>query len=187
MFTQSKDDSNVKSTKVNIKPLSCAKYYRLWTVRFKTHLQELGLWNAELKEPEPFDSEVSNNLILSLVSDNLLEQVLDGNLLASTVWNHFKKLYLVSSVSAQVVSLSSLINFAYPEPTMIENKQHLLSLARELRTAFKNASEISVDDLIMLFALVNLPIDYHSLRSTLQETNNSGLKFEDLFESLKKH
>jgi hypothetical protein len=178
------DSKSKISTKNNIKPLTCSKDYRIWTVRVTAKLQELSLWNINEKEPEPFDSEESNNLLLSLISDELLEQVIDTDLQASTIWKHFQKLYLVSSLSAQSTSLASLINFNFSAANMQDNKHEVLNLARELKTAFKNTAVITHEELIMLCCLVNLPSEYHSLRSTLAENNPNGLKFEALFESL---
>jgi hypothetical protein len=165
-----------------IKQLSNAQDYRLWAVRVTTKLKEIKKWDKS--EEVPINSEESNNFIIGVISDNLLEQVLDLELNCTTLWSHFRDLFLVHSISAQSTAITSLINFNYSEANMLANKNTLLSLARDLRTAFQDSENINLKHLLTLFALVNIPEEYQSLRTTLEETNKEGIEFDDLFESL---
>lgn len=165
-----------------MKPLASAQGYRLWVVRASAKLKQMQKFDDE--KVVPIDSEESNNFLLGVIADNLLETLLDTDLTAVTIWNALKKAFLVHSLSAQSIAINSLMNFNYSEASMQENKTALLSHQRELRTAFENADTIKISDLVMLFALVNVPSEYHSLRTTLEETNKNGLTVDSLFESL---
>jgi hypothetical protein len=167
-----------------IRPLSDGKEYRLWLARVKSRLQELNLWND--KAQAPFDSQEASNFLLSVLSDNILELFLDTDFAASVIWTTLASKFLVHSLSAQSTAFTALVNFNYSEVSMADNKLALLSLARNLRTSFKDHKSIDIDDLVMLFALINVPSAYHHLRSTLEETNKTGLKLESLFESLER-
>lgn len=170
--------------KFTVKPLSSAKEYRLWAVRVMSKLQQMKEWDTQGKTGLPKDSEESKNFIVGTLADNLLETLLDTDMKAPTIWAALQKAFLVHSLSAQSIAITSLMNFNYSEPSMEANKTALLSLQRELRTAFENADSIKISDLVMLFALVNVPAEYHSLRTTLEETNKTGLSMDALFESL---
>ena len=167
-----------------IRPLSDGKEYRLWLARVKSRLQELNLWND--KAQAPFDSQEASNFLLSVLADNILELFLDTDFAASVIWTTLASKFLVHSLSAQSTAFTALVNFNYSEVSMADNKLALLSLTRNLRTSFKDQKSIDIDDLVMLFALINVPSAYHHLRSTLEETNKTGLKLESLFESLER-
>jgi hypothetical protein len=112
-----------------------------------------------------------------------LEQVIDSDLKAPTIWAYFKNSIMVSSLSAQSIALNELIAFNYSANTMQENKTVLLSLQRKLKTAFKNDETISIVNMVTLFALVNIPHEYGSLKTTIEETKEE-LDFEEIFTSL---
>jgi len=167
-----------------ISPLTDGKTYRLWVARVKARLQELQQWNEKTESPK--ETQEASNFLLGVLSDSILEHFLDSNFSAPLMWQQLAKKFLVHSLSAQSTAFTSLINFNYSHPTMATNKTALLSLARDLRTSFKNQESIDVDDIVMLFALINVPPEYHHLRSTLEETNKNGLKLDSLFESLER-
>ena len=163
-------------------PLQRAEDYRLWVVRHKTKLVKMGAWDEE--KSLPIDTSALNAFIVEAISDTFLEQVMDTDLKASTIWKHLATLILKGGVSAQSTALLNLMNFSYPGPTMLENQTSLMGLCRALRTAFNNAESIEIDNLVTLFALVNMPSEHQPLRTTLEETKKDGLTLAGLFESL---
>lgn len=163
-------------------PLQNAEDYRLWVIRHQMKLMKMGSWDE--KAELPINNPASNTFIVEAISDSFLQQVMDTDLKASTIWKYLATLILKGGVSAQSTALLNLMNFSYTEATMLENKTHYMGLGRALRTAFNNATTISIDDLIALFALVNMPSEHQSLRTTLEETKKDDLTLESLFESL---
>jgi transposase InsO family protein len=165
----------------NIQPLSKPEHYRLWCVRVESALKQMKAWNV--KTAAPMDTEESNNYLLSVIADNFLEQMLDTDLKASTIWAYLQKTILVSSISSQSTALSELMAFNYAESDMRANKTALLRLQRNLKTAFNNSPTIDISQLVTLFALVNIPTSYQPLRTTLEETKEK-LELDELFTSL---
>jgi hypothetical protein len=105
------------------------------------------------------------------------------------VWDYLKNTFITTDLSSRIIAFDKLRNFAYQSATMTQNKSVLLGLQNGLSAAFNTKTTdgkpcILVEDLFVLFALTNLPIQYHSLRSTLQETKESGITLEALFVSL---
>lgn len=165
----------------NIQPLSKPEHYRLWRVRVESALKQMKAWNV--KTAAPMDTEQSNNYLLSVIADNFLEQMLDTDLQASTIWAYLQKTILVSSISSQATALSELMAFNYAESDMLANKTAILALQRNLKTAFNNSETVEIGQLVTLFALVNIPISYQPLRTTLEETKEE-LQIDELFKSL---
>jgi hypothetical protein len=124
--------------------------------------------------------------MLTLLDDYFLNQVLDTDMLATTLWNHIKNLYHVSDLASKTTGLTSLISFDYSAPTMLDNKVALLVLLRHLKSAFGGATKIDLNELALLFALVNLPAAYGSLRTQLltASTSTNPLTIETLFQHL---
>jgi hypothetical protein len=133
---------------------------------------KLKLWNDKVNAP--LDSQEASNFLLGVLSDNILELFLDTDFVASVIWSTLSTKFLVHSLSAQSTAFTALVNFNYSEPSMADNKLALLSLARNLRTSFKDEKTIDIENLVMLFALTNVPTEYHHLRSTLEETNKNA-------------
>lgn len=173
--------TNPKPDGPRIKPLAAPEDYRLWSVRTQSALKEMSAWDKAADTP--LNTEKSQSFLLSVIADNYLEQILDSDLKAETIWTYLKTSILVSSVSAQSAALSNLMNFNYPENSMLNNKTTLLKLQRELITSFSDRKEIKIVDLVSLMALVNMPNEYKPLRTTLEETKDN-LNLEDLFTSL---
>lgn len=167
-----------------IAPLTQAKDYRLWVARVKPRLQQMQQWDDTKNLPK--DNQEATNFLVELLSNNLLEIFLDTNYSAPIIWTTLSSKFLVSSLSTQSTAFTALINFNYSQATMAENKLSLLSLARDLRTSFKNLDSVPIDQVVMLFALINVPMEYHALRSTLEETHKTGLTIDDLFTSLER-
>lgn len=171
-----------QATTSKLPTLKDADGYRLWAVRYASKLKQMKAW--DVKANLPLDTEESNNFLMDGISDCFLEQLVDTDLQASTIWAYFAKLFLVSSLSSKSTAVINLMNFNYSEPTMLENQTALLGLGRALRTAFSDSKTIAIDDLVTLFALVNVPGEYQTLRTTLEETKKEGLTTAHLFESL---
>ncbi len=83
---------------------------------------------------------------------------------------------------AKTVSLQECINFDYPADTIVQNRTLLQVLTRKVTAAF-GGEPITSKDLVTLFAYVNLPTAFHSLRSAICESKSS-LEFDSLFKSL---
>jgi hypothetical protein len=169
---------------LKVKPLASKAEYNLWSIRIKALLLQHtpSLWDKD----QPVDSPQSAAILISSISDDLLEQVASTDLQASTIWSHFKDTFVTSDLSSKSTALTSLISFKYDGASMASNKTKLLSLNRALKAAFNQDEQISIDDLVTLFALVNLPPQFNALRTTLEETTSDStpLKFENLFTSL---
>jgi hypothetical protein len=170
-----------KHGKYNVKPLANNAGYNLWAIRVTAVLTELKEWDVDSQAPINTDS--AKNFLISVIADDFLEQVLDTDLKAPTIWAYFKRTILVSTISAQSTALSALFAFNFGEPTMVNNLTAIKNLQRTLSTAFGNSESIPISDLVTLFALVNMPSEYASLRTTLEETK-SKLNLEQLFRSL---
>ena len=156
--------------------------YRLWSVRTKAKLAKADHWDDA--NDLPFDNPATAAFMVDSISDLFLEQVLDSDMQASTIWTHLTESILKGGVSAQATALLNLINFAYQGPSMQANKTLVLGLSRALRTAFNDADSIPVADLVTLFALVNMPSEHQALRTTLEETKKEGITLAHLFEAL---
>ncbi len=172
--------TNLGSTK-GITPLAAPEQYSIWATRAQIELERMGKWNP--KTQEPIESQESASFIITILADNMLEQVIDSDKKAVTMWTHFKTSILVSSISAQSLAITKLQTFSYPEKNMRANKDALLAIKRGLKTAFNNSDNIKLDELVTLFALVNTPSEYLSLRTAL-ETTKSDLTFDDFFANL---
>jgi hypothetical protein len=72
---------------VKIKSLSSKADYALWCLRVQSYLQNLRLWNEDKKQP--LDNAQASSILISLISDELLEQILSTNLTAPTIWKYF--------------------------------------------------------------------------------------------------
>lgn len=167
----------------SVKPLTGKADYSLWSARIKAYLSMHKLW---LKE-EPVDSDICFSLLTSCVSDALFEQSnLLGHNTAPKVWDFLKSLFLTSDLSSKSTALNNLLSFNYSGKDMHENKTALLKLKRDLKCSFEDSDSISLDDLVTLIALVNVPSQYFSLRTTLEETTTAEkpLSMDSLFNSL---
>lgn len=162
--------------------LERAEDYRLWAVRTKAKLVKAELWDE--RNNLPFDDDHTAAFMVDSISDLFLEQVLDSDMQASTIWKHLSESILKGGVSAQATALLNLINFSYQGSSMQANQTLVSALGRALRTAFNDAESIPVVDLVTLFALVNIPSEHQALRTTLEETKKDGITLADLFESL---
>ncbi len=73
----------------------------------------------------------------------------------------------LSDLASKTIALTELIAFDYSASNMLENKTKLLDLQRHLKSVFGGATKIELSELVVLFALVNLPAAYVSLRTTI--------------------
>jgi transposase InsO family protein len=157
--------------------------YPLWSARMKAYLSMHHLW----QDSKPADSNTCFSLLTCSVSDAIFEQCnLLGHTDAPKVWDFLKTLFVTSDLSSKSTSLNNLLSFHYHGKDMNENKTALLMLKRDLKCSFEDSNSISMDDLVTLIALVNLPTQYHSLRTTLEETTTEKkpLSLDSLFVSL---
>lgn len=169
----------------SITPLSSKSGFKLWTIRLNICLTQAGQWDSTLKRP--IDSSLASSIIISTISDSLLDQISKSvSLSAPAIWTYLFSIFVVSDLSSQSAAVNSLIAFTYQGKTMLENKTFLLSIIEDLQNSFSNTSSISFTDLVKLFALVSLPASFQALRSTLEETVTSSnpLTLDSLFVSL---
>jgi hypothetical protein len=109
----------------SIKPLSNPADYQVWQIRASSALKQIPkAW--DLDNFCPHDTEQGSDFLISILSDEYLEQVIDSDLKATTIWNHFKATIMVSSLSSQSIALNDLIAFNYSASNMLENKTVLL-------------------------------------------------------------
>ena len=148
-----------------LKILENLEDYPLWATRLKVHLISAGLWHE--KTSQPTDENATLSLLLSYVSDLFLAPLMDQPLSASLVWKTLHGLYHVSNLSTKVTSLNHLINFQFQGSTMLQNRTLLQEAKRKISSSFGGATSITIDELVMIFALVNLPSNYSHLRSQL--------------------
>ena len=163
----------------SVKRLEQLEDYPVWAVRVQAIFISSSLWAKN----GPLDSPLTNAVMLSLIDDYLVNQLLDGDLHASTIWKHISGLYNVSDLASKTIALTQLMGFDYSASSMVENKTKLLDMQRHLKSAFGGAAEIALSDLVVLFALVNLPAAYVSLRTTLL-TSLEDVSIESLFSHL---
>ena len=178
----SENNSQIQKLCTSIAKLSKIEDYPVWAVRVKAAFSSSTLWAKD----KPTDNSLTNALMLTLIDDYFVNQLLDSDLKASTIWAHISGLYNVSDLASQTIALTDLLAFDYAAPTMLDNKTKLLDLQRHLKSAFGGEKKISLSELVLLFALVNLPAAYVSLRATLLTTQNSEtpLTLNALFTSL---
>jgi|GEM_PF-5095902 len=172
--------------KLKVKPLEGKSGYNLWRVRLKAHFKEIRHWDSNNEVPMNTDAAAST--LISALSDDLLEQVIDTDQSASTIWKHFESSFVTSDLSAKATSLQSIMAFNYPCASMLENKTHVLGLKRDLKAAHGKLGHencIDMDELSTLFCLVNIPSQHLALRSTIEETSKDEvLEIDNLFTSL---
>lgn len=172
--------------KLKVKPLEGKAGYNLWRVRLKAHFKEVKHWN--IKEDVPMNTDAAASTLISALSDDLLEQVIDNDQSASMMWKHFASSFVTSDLSAKATSLQSIMAFNYPCATMLENKTYVLGLKRDLKAAHGHTGHencIDMDELATLFCLVNIPPQHLALRSTIEETSkDETLEMDNLFTSL---
>lgn len=167
----------------SFKPLTEKAEYSLWSARMKAYLSMHLLW----QDKGPSNTETCFSLLTCSLSDAIFEQCnLLGHNTAPKVWDYLKSLFVTSDLSSKSTSLNNLLSFHYNGRDMNENKTALLMLKRDIKCSFEDSDTISMDDLVTLIALVNLPSQYHSLRTTLEETTtkNKPLSLDSLFMSL---
>jgi transposase InsO family protein len=178
----SSDASTDKTNSPSFPPLEKKENYNLWCVRMRVFLNRHNMWNPDTQSPK--DSAAAVDHILSVLSDKLVETVVEStSLTASSIWNYLAKICVTTDLSSQTAAISSLVDFKYEKSTMLENHTHLLGIIRTLKTCFGSDS-ITFDQLATIFALFNLPPCYHSLRTTLEEVKSEKLVLEELFKSL---
>ena len=163
-----------------IKRLEKLEDFPVWVVRVQAAFLSSTLWSKE----GPVDSPLTNAVMLTLIDDYFVNQLLDGDLKASTIWKHISGLYNVSDLASKTIALTELIAFDYSASTMLENKTKLFDLQRHLKSAFGGSTNIESSELVVLFALVNLPAAYVSLRITSTNAKDEPISAESLFSHL---
>jgi len=179
-----------KQNEFKIKPLEGKAQYGLWQYRVKLFLLKSKLWDTQNNTPK--EDEEASYVIASSLSDPLLQLALSSlqEVNAPNLWDFFHSLYVTSDLSSKSTAFAALCNFTFDSPTMTENKSKILTYIRDLSTAFQSsdskgpATTINISDLAVLFCLINLPPQYHALRSTLEETTKGALSIDSLFDSL---
>jgi predicted ATPase len=162
--------SSEDTTKMKIPALQEAQTYNRWCFLIKLTLQNQKLWD-ETKDL-PNDSTTALILIISSLHPDLQEQLLNTIITdptAQLAWKYLKSLCITSYLSSKSTAFHNIISFTFTGQTMAQNKAIIKSYGRELSTSFKNATSIKIEDLLLLIALANLPLQYHHLRATLEE------------------
>ena len=72
------------ATTSKLATLKDADGYRLWVVRHTSKLKQMKAWDE--KTQLPLDTEESNNFLMEAISDAFLEQLVDTDLKAFTIW-----------------------------------------------------------------------------------------------------
>lgn len=136
-----KEEEKEKIIGTRIVQLKGKTDFQVWKVRVQAKLGILKGWSAELKCP--IDTEQANELVVSLLSDEILEQVMAESipLTASKIWLYLVKTFISSDLSAQANGVTGLIGFMYEEATMQQNKTALLLLKKELIAAFEGKNK----------------------------------------------
>jgi len=160
--------NSLQKLTANIKVLSKLEDYPVWARRVQAAFVSGSLWESS----QPVSNALSNNVMLNLIDDHFVDQLLDGDCSASTIWNHISGLYNVSDLASKTTALTQLIAFDYSGSSMLDNKMSLLNFQRHLKSAFGGETNISLNELVVLFALVNLPAAYTSLRTNLLTSND---------------
>ena len=158
--------------------------FPLWSARLKAALISADFWHEKLSQPA--ETNETTSLLLTIVADNFLTPLMDQPLTAPLIWSTLHSLYHVSNLSTKVTSINQLISFHFQGPTMLANRTMLQETKRKISSAFGGATTLSIDELVMLFAMVNLPSTYSHLRSQLSvsATNDNPLTLESLFSHL---
>ena len=158
--------------------------FPLWSTRLKAHLLSAGLWDE--KKSQPTAGNDTTSLLLSITADHFLMPLMDQNLTAPLIWTSLYSLYHVSNLSTKVTSLNQLMSFHFQGTSMLLNRTLLQEAKRKISSAFGGATSLSIDELVMLFAMVNLPTTYSHLRSQLSvsTTAEKPLTLDSLFTHL---
>lgn len=175
-------NNNIQKLCSSISKLGRIEDFPVWAVRVKAAFVSSSQWAKD----SPTDSSLTNALMLTLIDDYFVNQLLDSDLQASTIWKHISTQYNVSDLASKTIAFTELLAFDYSAPTMLDNKTQLLSLQRHLKSAFGGTDEVSLSELVLLFALVNLPAAYVSLRASLLNMADpkNPLSLDSLFLSL---
>ena len=200
MSEQSEEKDNFSFSNIKLNSLQTEEEIPLWLIRARAALESRNWWDVDTNLP--VNNPQSNYILLSALSNYFLEQIADSDLFATTIWTHVKGINSKSNLSTKSTALLELVSFTYSEKTINLNKTALQGINRRLKSAFadtallptgklasidsskRTKAVIYIDDLVTLFSLVTLPVQYHSLRSTLEETSASNLTFDSLFLSL---
>jgi hypothetical protein len=108
----------------NIKILTSLDSYPVWSKRVSAAFTTSQQWDTPTNKPK--DNATTNAIMLNLVDDIFVQQLLDGDCTASTIWNHITGLYHVSDLSTQISALTALTGYTSDCPTMLHNKTKLL-------------------------------------------------------------
>ena len=126
--------------------------FPLWSTRLKAHLLTAGLWD-EMKS-QPTAGNDTTSLLLSITADHFLMPLMDQNLTAPLIWTTLYSLYHVSNLSTKVTSLNQLMSFHFQGSSMLLNRTLLQEAKRKISSAFGGATSLSIDELVMLFAML---------------------------------
>ena len=167
-------------SKSKITRLENAKNYKLWKHKIILQLQVYELWDEdeEKKTPKPKSTAMALSFIFDHLSDTLQEQTIDKPT-APLLWTYLTSRFERTDVSSKTTAIQELVKFNYSAATMNENKAIHLDIKQSLTTAFGSES-ISVAELVNIFAVMNLPAQYHHLRTTLWEKSTSGTAKQEI-------
>lgn len=175
--------------KHTISPLTCKADLSLWKWKVETVLTLMGSWDAV--NCIPMANSASNALIVSVISEPLLQQVVnlpatDRN--APGLWTHFCNLWQTQDLASKTIALSQLLTYSYAAPTMPENKALALNIIHQLCTAFdKKGQEGKYEwkELVACVLLASVPAQYQSMRSSLEQQLGAGdINVDKLFTAL---
>lgn len=166
-------ESSISKIKSNLKLLSKIEEYPNWKIRAKAALLSSNLWNS--KANLPLDEDMAAAFIINIIDNEFLDQLVDSDMTASTIWKHLDALANKADLSTQTTALMGLISYNFDGPNMLANQTKMEDLLRRTKSAFGNVQSISIDELGILFALVGLPNNYFHVRTQLLASASTGV------------
>jgi len=142
--------------------------YRAWCIKIKYYLGSCtpSLWNFD--KGKPIFLFQSAGIICQFLSDDLLIATSDINDKCELLWKYFSDLYHCQDLTAKSIAIQNLSTFSYDQSTMPMNHSKIKSLINDVTLAFGINATIPISELGVVFAMVNLPSKYQSVRISLQ-------------------
>ena len=78
------NDSTLQKLASSVKRLEQLEDYPVWAVRVQAIFTSSSVWS----KTGPLDSPLTDAVMLSIIDDYFVNQLLDGDLHASTIWKH---------------------------------------------------------------------------------------------------
>lgn len=164
--------------------LSKREEYHTWATRATIELTARQLWSTATRAPKP----PAFSLLCAAISDSLVDDAQkQGIAQASELWSFLRDKFILRTLGAQASALQSLMQFTF-ENSVSASKSRLLDLRRDLVGAL-NKTEITIDYLVLIIALVRVPLTYQAEKASLKQKKTTLITdadsaFEELFSSL---